>query len=304
MKRFVTIGGSFIRCRLAPIRAAQGLLCALLCAWAFGQAAAQMPARTLTYFPVGPIYEYRWKVLELALDHVRKTEGAVIDLRPYDEKVTQNRGIHLLQSGEIDVIALGTDREREVAMRPIRIDISRGTVGYRVFLISQADQERIARMDDEAFRTQLTFGLNSQWADVPVMRANGYKVVTATDYDRLFPMLAAHRFDALPRGIAEADIELKAQRPTYPQLALEKTRALFFPYPIYFWVSLDDVQLAGQIERGLDAALADGSLKRLFQTYHASMIKDMKRSTRRVIRLDNPLLSPDAAEIDTRWWWH
>ncbi|MGB6006777.1 substrate-binding periplasmic protein [Castellaniella sp.] len=299
----MTIGGSWVKYGVTPMRVAQGLLCALLCVCALGQAIAQGPVRTLTYFPVGPIYEYRWKVLELALDHVRKAEGVAIELQPYDEKVTQNRGIHLLQSGAIDVIALGTDPEREVAMRPIRIDISRGIVGYRVFLISEPDQDRIARMDDDAFRKQLTFGLSSQWADVPVMRANGYTVVTATEYDRLFPMLAAHRFDALPRGIGEAGIELKAQRQTYPQLAIENTRALFFPYPIYFWVSLDDVKLAGQIERGLDAALADGSFQRLFQTYHASVIKDLKRSTRRVIRLDNPLLSADAAEIDTRWWW-
>lgn len=282
----------------------RSLSCALLYACLLGPAvAAQAPDRTLTYFPVGPIYEYRWKVLELALNHVRKASGTSISLRPYDEKVTQNRGIHLLQSGEIDVIALGTNDEREVVMRPIRIDISRGVVGYRVFLISESDQDRIARMDDEAFKTQLSFGLSSQWADVPVMRANGYTVVTATEYDRLFPMLAAHRFDAMPRGIGEADIELKAQRPTYPQLAIEKTRALFFPYPIYFWVRLEDAQLAEQIERGLDAALADGSFQRLFQTYHAAMIKDLKRSTRRVIRLDNPLLPPDTAEIDTGWWW-
>lgn len=303
MKRCVMIGGSSVWQWGTPMRVARGLLRVVLCACVVGQAAAQVPVRTLTYFPVGPIYEYRWKVLELALDHVRKAEGVQIELQPYEESVTQNRGIHLLQSGAIDVLALGTNSEREVSMRPIRIDISRGIVGYRVFLIAASDQDRIARMDDESFRKRLTFGLNSQWADVPIMRANGYTIVTATEYDRLFPMLAGHRFDALPRGIGEAEIELRTQRQTYPQLAIEQTRALFFPYPIYFWVSFDDVQLAGQIERGLDAALADGSFQRLFQTYHASAIKDLKRANRRVIRLDNPLLPSDAAEVDTRWWW-
>ncbi len=285
-------------------RAGRRVLAVVLaaCLWLAG-ATAQATSRTLTYFPVGPIYEYRWKVLGLALDYVRKTEGVALDLRPYEEDVTQNRGIHLLRDGVIDVIALGTTSEREAAMRPIKIDISRGIVGYRVFLISADDQDRIAHMDDEAFRTQLTFGLGSQWADVPVMRANGYTVVTSTDYDRLFPMLAAHRFDAMPRGVGEAGIELAARRLAYPQLALEKTRALFFPYPIYFWVRRNDVRLAGQIERGLKGALADGSFQRLFRAYHATMIEDMKHATRRVIRLDNPLLPPGTAAIDTRWWW-
>ncbi len=272
----------------------------LACASVFPAHAAQ---RTLAYFPVGPIYEYRWKVLELALEHVRRAESIAIDLRPFDEKVTQNRAVSLLEAGKIDVIALGTNDERESRMLPIKIDISRGTVGYRVFLISASDQERIAGMDDEAFRKELTFGLNSQWADLPVMRANGYTVLTSTDYESLFGMLAAHRFDALPRGIGEAAVELDARRKDYPGLTIEKTRALFFPYPIYFWVNRQDAELAGRIERGLRAALADGSFRKLFVTYHASMIEDLARSRRRVIRLDNPLLSQGSAEIDTKWWW-
>lgn len=277
------------------------LLAALfVCASVFPAHAAQ---RTLAYFPVGPIYEYRWKALELALDHVRRSEGVAIDLRPFGEDVTQNRAVSLLEAGKIDVIALGTNDERESRMLPIKIDISRGTVGYRVFLVSSSDQERIAGMDDEAFRTELTFGLNSQWADVPVMRVNGYTVLTSTDYESLFGMLAAHRFDALPRGIGEAAVELAARRKAYPGLTIEKTRALFFPYPIYFWVNRQDAELAGRIERGLRAALADGSFRKLFMTYHASMIEDLARSHRRVIRLDNPLLPPGSAEIDTKWWW-
>lgn len=299
MRRLVTNGGLRVRRWAVFLR---GLLPAMLVACACG-ATAHAADRTLTYFPAGPIYEYRWKVLELALDHVRRAEGVAIDLRPFDEKVTQNRGVSLLQSGEIDVIALGTNDERESRMLPIKIDISRGIVGYRVFLISASDQDRIARMDDEAFRTELTFGLNSQWADLPVMRANGYTVLTSTDYESLFGMLAAHRFDALPRGIGEAAVELAARQDAYPQLTIEKTRALFFPYPIYFWVNRKDAQLAGQIERGLRAALADGSLRKLFVTYHASMIESLGRSRRRVIRLDNPLLPPESAEIDTKWWW-
>lgn len=278
------------------------LLSALLAAVGI-TGAAHAADRTLNYYPVGPIYEYRWKVLELALDHVRQAEGATFDLQPFSQDVSQNRAVSLLQAGSIDIIALGTNAEREARMLPVRFDISRGVVGYRVFLISASDQERIARMDDEAFRTDLTFGLNAQWADVSIMRANGYTVLTSSDYESLFGMLAAHRFDALPRGIGEATVELNARQDTYPQLTIEKTRALFFPYPIYFWVNHKDAQLAAQIERGLDAALADGSLRKLFETYYASMIKDLRRSQRRVIRLDNPLLSPEAAAIDTKWWW-
>ena len=266
-------------------------------------AGAAAQARTLRYFPAGPIYEYRWKLLELALEHAPGPGGATFRLEPYGEDVSQNRGMSLLQSGAIQVIALGTNREREAAMLPVKIDILRGIVGYRIFIIDAADQERIARMDDTAFRERMTFGLNSQWADVPVMRANGYTVMTTTDYERLFGMLAARRFDALPRGLNEAELELGERREAYPQLAIEQTRALFFPYPIYFWVNKEDAPLARRIEQGLRAALADGSFRRLFETYHASAIAAMAKEKRRVVRLDNPILPPGSVQVDTSWWW-
>ena len=257
---------------------------------------------TIRYFPAGPIYEYRWKLLELALAHA-PNGGESSRLTPFAEDITQNRGVQLLQSGAIDVIALGTNAERESAMRPIKIDILRGIVGFRIFVIRAEDQARIARMDDQALRQQLIFGLNSQWADLPVMRANGFTVETSPNYEKLFAMLSAGRFDAFPRGLNEAARELDERQQSYPQLAVEQTKALFFPFPIYFWVRHENTALAQRIERGLTLALADGSFRRLFETYHAAEIAQLAREKRQVIRLANPVLPPGTAATDTRWWW-
>lgn len=122
---------------------------------------------------------------------------------------------------------IGNQCQREARLRPIKIDILRGIVGFRIFVIRAADQERIAQMDEQALRKQLIFGLNSQWADLPVMRANGFSVETATSYENLFVMLAGGRFDAFPRGLNEASRELEERRKTYPQLAVERTRRFF-----------------------------------------------------------------------------
>lgn len=259
----------------------------------------------IRFFPAGPIYEYRWKLLELALKHTSGNGSSddAVQLVPYTEDITQNRGIQLLQSGEIDVVALGTNAEREAQMQPIRIDILRGIVGYRIFVIRAADQKRIAQMDDQALRKQLIFGLNSQWADLPVMRTNGFVTETSSSYENLFGMLANNRFDAFPRGLNEASRELDARKQTYPQLAVEKTKALYFPYPVYFWVKKGNTVLAEKIERGLKLALADGSFRKLFESYHATEIAKMKKEKRHVIRLNNPILPVTNAEPDTQWWW-
>lgn len=258
---------------------------------------------TIRYFPAGPIYEYRWKLLELALAH-SPNGGESTRLVPFAEDITQNRGVQLLQSGAIDVIALGTNAEREAQMRPIKIDILRGIVGFRIFVIRAADQERIAQMDEKTLRQQLVFGLNSQWADLPIMRANGFTVETSPAYEPLFSMLSKGRFDAFPRGLNEAAREVEERKKTYPQLAVEQTKALYFPFPVYFWVSKDNVALAQRIERGLKLALADGSFRQLFETYHAAEIAALARDKRQVIRLASPILPAGAAEPDTRWWWH
>lgn len=263
---------------------------------------ATAASTTLTYFPTEPIFEYRWKLLELALAHTQDRSGPT-RLTPYTEEATQNRGVQLLQSGAIDVIALGTNAERESQMLPVKIDILRGIVGFRIFVIRATDQQRVAGMDAQALRTQLTFGLNSQWADLPLMRANGFTVETSTSYENLFGMLAANRFDAFPRGLNEAARELEERKAHFPQLAVEQTKALFFPFPIYFWVNKNNGALARRIERGLKRALADGSFRKLFETYHAKEIAALAKEKRMVIRLRNPTLPPGSPEPDTHWWW-
>ncbi|MES2039770.1 MAG: transporter substrate-binding domain-containing protein [Pseudomonadota bacterium] len=280
--------------------------CMLLCASSLsfanssvGQAGLKV---SLKYFPVGPIYEYRWKLLDLALAHTR--DEANVRLEAFAEEVTQNRGISLLQSGAIDVIALGTNAEREAQMLPVKIDILRGIIGYRVLVIRKSDQAGIAIMDEQALRQQLTFGLNSQWADLPILRANGFTVVTSTNYENLFGMLAAGRFDAFTRGLNEAYLEIEKHKEQFPQLMTEKSKALYFPYPVYFWVNKDNQLLASRIERGLKLALADGSFRQLFESYHAKEIKQLASEKRQLIRLSNPVLPTGTVEPDTRWWWH
>jgi ABC-type amino acid transport substrate-binding protein len=116
-------------------------------------------------------------------------------------------------------------------------------------------------------------------------------------------MLAANRFDAFPRGLNEARRELDERKQNYPQLAIEKSRALYFPYPVYFWVNKNNVALAKRIELGLNRSLADGSFRKLFESYHAAEIAAIKKEKRKVILLDNTILPAGNAKPDTSWWW-
>ena len=224
-------------------------------------------------------------------------------MRPSPINAPQDRILLLVRSGDIDVTTFGSTAKRETLLRPIRIDILRGMLGYRVFLIRQKDAARIAQLSRDELRQYLQLGFNSQWTDLAILQSNGFHVTTSPSYDGLFAMLASSRFDAFPRGLNEAWHEIDEQTTRYPQLTVEKTWALFTPYPVYFWVRKDNIILAKQIERGLNQALADGSFHQLFMQYYANEIEHIKNEKRRVIYLNNPLLPPNGAEIDTHWWW-
>jgi hypothetical protein len=258
--------------------------------------------RPLRYYPVGRIYDYRWKLLELALAK-GAGPGQTYRLVPCPDDITQARSERELESGSLDVLALGSTPQREDRLLPIRVDILKGIIAYRVFLIRAGDQGRIAGMDETALRRDLTFGLARGWADLPVMVAAGFAVETASDSGGLFRMLAAGRFDAFPRGLNEVYLDLAQHAKEFPQLAVERTKALYFPFPVYFWVNRGRPGLAGTIRRGLDRALADGSFRRLFMTTYAWEIDKVRTERRHVLKLPNPSLPPDAAAPDTHWWW-
>ena len=85
-------------------------------------------------------------------------------------------------------------------------------------------------------------------------------------------------------------------------LTVEPTLALYYPLPVYFFVARDNTALAERLQRGLQRALTDGSLKALFLQYHGSLLRQVQLDKRRLFRLNNPGLPPGTPVPDTHWW--
>jgi hypothetical protein len=75
-------------------------------------------------------------------------------------------------------------------------------------------------------------------------------------------MVDSGRFDAFPRGVHEPWEEIK----TYSQLnlAVERNLMLVYKMPFYLFVNKTNKNLAGDIERGFNLAIADGSFDKHF----------------------------------------
>ena len=255
---------------------------------------------TIRYFQQDARYAYRTALLQLVLDQT--AEEGRCQLSPQFTTVMPDRGLALLQEGRIDVVSVPTTLRRERELRAVRFDILRGLLGYRVLLIRKQRQAEFAAVRSLAELRRFRLGLGSHWADLPLLQYNGFQVMATPRYESLFAMLARGRFDAFPRGVNEAWQELAEQQGTFPDLRVEPTLALYYPWPVYFFVRRDNQPLADRLHRGLMRAQADGSLQRLFMEHHGNLLQQANLAKRRLLFLSNPGLPPGTPKADTSWW--
>ncbi len=255
---------------------------------------------TIRYFQQDARYAYRTALLQLVLDKTQ--EQGECSLSPQFTTVTPDRGLVLLQEGRIDVVSVPTTLQREREMRAVRFDILRGLLGYRVLLIRKQQQAEFAAVRSLAELRRFRLGFGSHWADLPLLQYNGFQVMATPRYESLFAMLARGRFDAFPRGVNEAWQELAEQQGSFPDLVVEPTLALHYPWPVYFFVRRDNQALAERLHLGLMRAQADGSLQRLFMEYHGNLLQQANLAKRRLFFLSNPGLPPGTPKEDSRWW--
>ena len=237
--------------------------------------------------------QYDWIVLRAALE---KTRGSVadFDLVERSEFLNSARQLYELSnpSGRVNILAKVTTIELEKKFLPIRIPFDLGIRGYRVFIIRAGSTASFAHVANVADLSAFSFGQGEAWTDVGVLQAAGLKVVKSTLYNSLFPMLAKGRFDAFPRAIDEAYTEIEERQFELPDLIVEQSLLLYYPMPRYYFVRRDaeGELLAKRIESGLEAMIADGSLRALFEKHKGESINRCKLKSRRLLTLPNPLL--------------
>ncbi len=245
--------------------------------------------------------EYVIGLLTLALEKTRKSDG------PYQMipvgGINIARAAHWLKSGDyVNVIWTTPTVDRENSFLPIRIPIRKGLLGYRVFLIQKQDAEKFSTIKTLEDLKRLSVGQGQVWNDGKVFKASGFDVVTGSSYEGLFSMLMNGRFDFFSRGINEAPVEYEMRKDKFPNLFIEESILLYYPWPKYFFTSKENPELADRIERGLRLMLQDGSFDEHLMKYHKIDIEKVNLKNRRLFKIDNPLL-PSTAPLDQKELW-
>ena len=253
---------------------------------------------------VDDVDRYVWKVLDLALQRTRARYG---DYRLASTMAmpTHRRARALADGAGGVTVALFTDNpEREKELVPVRIPVDRGLVGYRILLIQAKDQPRFSAVTQISDLAAFRFGLLPWWDDDAVMTRAGLPVVPGGSYDGLFPMLAAHRFDALSRSAREVLPEFDHLKELVPGLAVEKHLLLHYTLPAYFWFRNDAAgrRRAERVRDGLGRMAADGTLKKLFDAEFGARLARLDMAHRLVLELPNPLLGDTEVPSDPELW--
>lgn len=184
-------------------------------------------------------------------------------------------------------------------MIAVKVPIYQGLLGLRLLLVKPKLNTRISKVSQLDELQQFVGGHGTHWADLPVYAANNLKVVTSVKYEKLFELLINGRFDYFHRGINEVWEELDRYK---DKLVIADNIMLYYPQPIYFFVSKHRPELASQLEQGLQLAIKDGSYKALFLANYQDIITRANLASRNLITLTNPTVPKDTPPIDTRWW--
>lgn len=245
-----------------------------------------------------PLDSYAVGLIELALAQLE----IPIEVDVENREATQGRLKIDVMEGRYDIMWAATTKIDETDMQAIRFPLFKGLLGYRVLIIHADDQKRFSEVKELADLQQFSMGQALDWADTSILKSNGIKVITSSNYPSLFDMLVARRFDAFPRGVMEPWGELAAR--DLPQLKVEDELLLVYPMPFYFYVKKDNVGLAHLIGLGLEKALENGS----FDAYFYSRLTDEFKldlealNSRRAIYLSNPNITP-GTPIDRSELW-
>lgn len=234
--------------------------------------------------------KYRYELLDQALRATVKEFGEYS--LEYSRFSIPNRRLDIMvaEQREINVFSSATSIGLEHDLLPVKIPILKGVLGLRILFIRKETQKLLGEDINSKKLRSFSVGQGLGWADVEIFERNDFNVMTASNYEALFRMLKAKRFDIFPRGVNEIFKERSMLGADETELAIEKNLLLHYPFPVYFFVSKQNESLAKRIESGLRIMKANGSFEQLFQKYHHEFLAKAQLEKRKLIFMDNPLL--------------
>lgn len=234
-------------------------------------------------------YDYDNQLLKLALDKTIEEYG------PYKLQASKSmnyaRAIRVAEQNILPnfFIKLSYEQQHSEQMNYVPFPVDLGIVGNRVCFVSPDAKEPLSTVTQLSELRSFVHGQGRGWADVDILKFNGFKVKEINTYDSLFSMITYNRFDLFCRGVNELLNEFESHK-SMQNLFYDTNILIRYPLPRFFYSHESNKKALKRIEKGLLIAYQDGSLKQLWSEQYGQSISFAKLNKRRIFELKNPFL--------------
>ena len=251
---------------------------------------------------VDPRNDYTFQLIELILAKSTNKYGPC-KVAIYNYRLPLKRiEMYLEKNENIDIASFTVNQQRDAKFLPIKIPISKGLMGYRLFLIRNGDETRFKDVNNLADLSRFTAGQGYNWLDAKILADNGLPVIIGSSINSLIDMLVFKRFDYFPRGALQIIAELKTYQ--NKSVSIEPSLVLNYPSISALYVSKSNTALAERLEYGFKEAFKDGSFDKFFYSHPSSVqaLTSLDLPNRKIIKICNPTLPAWVPiEVDEYW---
>ncbi|WP_159737781.1 hypothetical protein [Vibrio atypicus] len=236
--------------------------------------------------PARQAYEY--ELLECLLEDSGMFERIDNDVTDYS--CAEDEGAVLDKGADILVTVAGNSKFLGKRLIEIKQPLCRGLLGWRLCIV---DQKRVDEFCTLSLRElqQKRVGVPDSWVDAELFRANGFDVVESGTLDDMLDWVADGTVDFITLGANEAEDILSRQTVNRSGLVIEPTLAIFYPFPLVFYLNQHQSMLAERLCELWDVKKAE--ISELFDKHYGSVIEQAKLDSRKRLTLQNPLLPDD-----------
>lgn len=236
------------------------------------------------------------EAVQLALQRTVASHGPFV-LRQ-SQPMTKLRALRVASQQQLPHFLLmsGPEAARAAGLVPVPFPLLMGVNRYRVCFVSTPVQAQVRDAAGLAELARLRHVQGRGWADVGILRANGFQVTEVNNYAGMFQMLALGRADLFCRSVLEVGPEVRnhaGQR----GLALDDSFMLQYELPQYLYTHPSHGALVARLSQGLRLAYADGQLQALMQRHLKPWRGLLALERRKLYRLQAP---PALSEMDDR----
>ncbi len=165
--------------------------------------------------------------------------------------------------------------------------LDHGLLSYRICFVSPAAKAKVGAAQSVSDLRKFTMGQGTNWPDVPILEANGFRVQQVTNYMGLFKMVMGNRIDLFCRGISELHKEYEEYK-SMGNLLYDESFVLVYSMPFTLYFNKKSRPLVQRIEEGLGIAKKDGSLNKLFNLHYRDEILFARLKDRKFFYLQSP----------------